>query len=211
MTEMQRQVQTMMRGFLLVLSIAIVAGIALMLSGCRLLQPAYTFHGSVIETPIPAAPIRLNDQRGQPFQLGDVNGQAVLIFFGYTHCPDVCPTTLGLLRRARTQLGNMADRTRVIFITVDPQRDTVESLNHYLSGFDPSFIGLSGDMGALETVWQSYGVFREKAEGTAAAYAVNHSTRLYLVDPQGRLRVTYSMDISADDLVTDVQHVLQEQ
>lgn len=210
MTEMQRQVQTMMRGFLVALSLAIVAGIALMLSGCRLLQPAYTFHGSVIETPIAAAPLNLKDQRGQPFQLNDVNGQAALIFFGYTHCPDVCPTTLGFLRRTRAQLGSMADRTRVIFVTVDPERDTSESLNQYLSGFDPSFIGLSGNIDEMETVWKGYGVFREKADHTAA-YAVNHSTRLYLVDPQGRLRVTYSMDISADALVADVQQILQEQ
>ena len=117
--------------------------------------------GSVIDPPMPAAEIALTDQHGNPFRLADYRGKVVLLFFGYTYCPDVCPATMAELRAARAMLKpEQAARVQIVFVTVDPGRDTPASIQEYVSRFDPTFLGLSGSEQELSVVWQAYGVFR---------------------------------------------------
>lgn len=173
-------------------------------------QP-YAYHGSVIEPPARAADFTLTAHDGKPFRLSDQTGKAIVLFFGYTSCPDVCPTTLYNFKKIRAQLTRQADQTRFVFITVDPERDTLERLGAYVTNFDPSFVGLTGTLNELEAVWKSYGVYRAKQTGgTALGYLVDHTSRIYLIDPRGNLRVTYTDDTHADDIARDIRHLLEQ-
>ncbi|RPI23873.1 MAG: SCO family protein, partial [Chloroflexota bacterium] len=124
--------------------------------GAYLKLKPYRYQGSLIEPPLAAADIRLTDQDGQPFTLSeqvDAGGRrkVAVIFFGYTHCPDVCPTTLAEFNKIKSQLGDQSGRVSFIFVTVDPQRDTPEQLRTHLANFDPTFVGLTGTMEQMET------------------------------------------------------------
>ncbi len=181
--------------------------LALGLAGC---QP-YTFHGTLLEPPSPAADFALTNQDGQTARLSDFRGNFVLLFFGYTHCPDVCPATLTQFKRVKADLGKDAERVMFALVTVDPERDTPERLKEYLSQFDPSFVGLTGSLADLEPVWKSYGVYREKQTGEGAAgYLMDHTARIYAVDARGNLRLTYTMDTDTNDLTQDVRYLTEE-
>ena len=132
-----------------------------------LLGPArpYTFQGSLIDPPVAAPPFELTDVDGRHIQLSDLDGQVVIIFFGYTSCPDVCPVTLTDFLRIREQLGSNAQEVSFVFVTVDPERDTPERMKKYLTNFDPEIIGLTGTRAELESIWASYGVYEAKMEG----------------------------------------------
>lgn len=171
----------------------------------------YTLRGSVIE-PVRLAPdIVLHDANNQIFQLEQQRGKILLIFFGYTSCPDVCPATLFEMKQLKARLGEVAQKVTFVFITVDPERDSPERLKQYLSGFDSTFIGLTGSMRELTEVWQSYGVVREVTEdGTTRGYLVSHSSRIYLVDTEGFLRLTYAFGTPLDDMLLDVRYLLNE-
>ncbi|MEK6574172.1 MAG: SCO family protein, partial [Chloroflexota bacterium] len=143
--------------FLLLVTVAIVAMVGV---GAGLFARPYTFHGSLIDPPVPAVDFTLTDQTGQPFRLSEQAGNVVLLFFGYTSCPDVCPATLTQFKRIRTEMGKEADRVRFVLVTVDPQRDTAERLRQYLTGFDSSFVGLTGTWLDLDQVYRSYGVYQ---------------------------------------------------
>src|SRR4030067_2588401 len=114
----------------------------------------HEFQGSVIDPPVPARDFTLIDQSGKPFTLSQAHGTLVLLFFGYTHCPDVCPITLADFGRIKEQIGATADKVRFVFITTDPDRDTPERIAAYLANFDPAIIGLTGDSATLEMVWR---------------------------------------------------------
>lgn len=175
--------------------------------GCRWAAP---FRGAVFEPPVPAAGFTLLDQQRRPFRLVDQRGNAVLLYFGYTFCPDVCPTTLGIWRKVDTALGDLAHGVRFVMITVDPERDTPDRLRMYLSVFSPRFIGLTGSEQALAAVYRAYGVVREKeiAPGSAAGYLVSHTARVFLIDPAGTLRTSYSYDAPVEDLIHDIRRLL---
>ena len=130
----------------------------------------------------------------------------MVLFFGYTFCPDVCPLTLSEMVQVRTQLGEKAARVRVAFITVDPERDTVERLRAYVGAFDRSFLGLTGAPEALARVRQAYGVVAEKraVAGTKAAYLIDHSAFAYIIDPEGRLRLMFPFGTPIDDMAHDL-------
>lgn len=130
-------------------------------------------------TPAPAADFTLTDQDGRPFRLSDQRGNVVLLFFGYTNCPDVCPTTLAIWKQVQRALSPDADRVRFVFITVDPERDTAERIKDHLAIFSPDFIGLSGTPDELSAIYQAYGIYHEKgeAQGSAAGYLVTHRPR----------------------------------
>jgi len=171
----------------------------------------YQLHGSEITTQVKAPDIELDRADGSQFSLKALEGKVVLIFFGYTSCPDVCPTTLAEMKRVKTELGDLDSRVVFVFITVDPQRDTPERAQAYAGGFNQAFIGLSGSESDLEPVWQGYGVYRKIQDSeSAAGYLVDHSARVYLVDTAGNLRVTYAYGTPVDDLVGDVRFLLQE-
>ncbi len=171
----------------------------------------YELHGSEITSNVPAPAINLKSADGSEFQMNALEGKVVLLFFGFTSCMDVCPTTLADFKRVKADLGEKADQMAFVFITVDPQRDTPEASQAYAAGFDPQFIGLSGSEAELEPVWQGYGVYRKitESDGTAG-YQVDHSSRVYLVDTTNRLRVTYPYGTPVEDLTADIRFLLKE-
>ncbi len=189
---------------------------AVLLAACA----PYTYHGSLIDPPVAASDFTLSDQHGGTFRLSDQAGRVVLLFPGYTACPDACPATLAQFKRIRNSLGADAERVRFVLLTVDPERDTAERLAEYLAGFDPGFVGLTGSVETLEPVWKSLGVFREKQPLSSAPaavahehadgdYLMDHTVRIYVVDTDGRLRLTYTADVAADDIARDVRQLLR--
>lgn len=193
------------------LGIGVVIGVALMLVGWQIVQQSYRYQGSLIENPQPAPDFVLMDQNGDMFQLSEQHGKLVLLFFGYTHCPDVCPLTLAEYREIKSRLGEKASQVEFVFITVDPERDTPERMKIYVDGFDPGFLGLSGEMAMMEKVWSNYWVYRAKVEtGSAGGYAMDHTARMYLVDSKGDLRLTYPYGFEVEKIVTDLEHMLRE-
>ncbi|HWQ83906.1 MAG TPA: SCO family protein, partial [Anaerolineales bacterium] len=146
-----------------------------------------------------------------PYQLSAQSGKAVLMFFGYTNCPDVCPLTLAEYRQIKADLGSQAARVEFVIVTVDPERDTPERMLSYVGSFDSEFIGLSGSMADLEKVWADYWIYRAKVEtGSASGYAMDHTARMYLIDPAGNLRLTYPYGFEVEKIVADLQHMLRE-
>jgi protein SCO1 len=175
-------------------------------------KPA-SFRGTTYAEPYPpASEFVLVRGDGTSFQFSEMRGRVVLLFFGYTSCPDVCPTTLAELNQAMGKLSEEdAGRVQVMFVTVDPGRDTPERVQEYVSHFNPSFIGLSGTEGDLTKVWNDYGVFREIVEGTSAlGYLVNHTARVTLIDADGNLRISFSFETPVDDIVHDLKLILKE-
>jgi len=180
-------------------------------AGVFLFSKPASFRGTTYAEPYPVAPeFELTRSDGTRFRLSETRGRVVALFFGYTSCPDVCPTTLAELNQALEKLGSQADQVQVLFVTVDPQRDTPERVQEYVNHFNPNFIGLSGSEAELARVWNGYGVFREVAEGTSAAgYLVDHTARVTLIDQQGNLRVSFPFDTSVEDIVHDLKLLLK--
>lgn len=153
--------------------------------------------------------LELIDHTGRARKLEDFRGKAVVVFFGFTHCPDVCPTTLADLSNAIKQLGSDAERVQVLFVTVDPERDTQEALAKYVTAFDPRFLGLYGDAAATQRTAKEFKVYYEKRK-TGDGYSVDHSGQSYVIDPQGRLRLFVRHDRIASDLPEDLKTLLRE-
>jgi protein SCO1/2 len=150
----------------------------------------------------------LTDHAGKTRTLADFRGKAVVMFFGYTHCPDVCPTTLAELKAVKERLGEDGKRLQVLFVTVDPERDTQKLLAAYVPAFDPSFLGLYGDSAATAKVAKDFRVFYQKSPGkTPAGYTVDHTAASYVFDPQGRLRL-FVRHGNAANLAADVRTLL---
>lgn len=193
------------------LIVGMIMGLVIAASGWYLLKGDYTFQGSLIDPPVPAADIELTDQYGTLFRLSDQQGKIVLIFFGYTNCPDVCPVTLSDFMKIKQQLGEQAQNVKFVLITVDPERDGQEHLRKYLQRFDPNFIGLSGERADLERVWDDYGVYQEKKEtGSAIGYLVDHTARVYAIDKNGNWRLTYPFGMETSKLIRDLKQLLKE-
>lgn len=198
--------KTLLVGLGSFLSILIV-GVAVMLFA----EPA-SFRGATYGVPYPVAPeIELTRSDGSSFRLSEMRGKVVLIFFGYTTCPDVCPATMAELKLALSELNDEdAARVQVLFVTVDPQRDTPARAQEYVSHFNKAFVGLSGTPAELEKVWKDYGVFREIVPGASAAgYTVNHTARVTLIDQQGNMRASLGFDMPVADVVHDLKLVLK--
>ncbi len=167
--------------------------------------------GSVIDPPVKAPAIDLPSSHGEEFHLQDQRGKIVLLFFGYTFCPDVCPTTLFDMLQIKKRLGDKAEQVSFVFVTVDPDRDTQEQLSRYLKSFDESFYGLTGEESELEQIWSDYGVYREIQENNSSTtYLVDHTSRLYLIDQKGQLSVTYLFDTPVEDIVSDLKYILKQ-
>ena len=158
-----------------------------------------------------ARTFRLPDQNGQVRTLDDFKGKVVAVFFGYTQCPDVCPTTLTEWVEIKRQLGTAGDRLQGIFITVDPARDTPEVLKAYMGNFDPSFVALIPENDqALAQVAKEYKIIYKKVDGkTPGSYTMDHSAGSYLYDPQGRLRLYSRYGNKIDGLVADIRLLLK--
>ena len=180
--------------------------------GVFLFSKPDSFRGTTYAEPYPVATeIELTRANETRFQLSEMRGKVVALFFGYTSCPDICPTTMAELNQALQKLGDQADHVQVLFVTVDPQRDTPERVQEYVDHFNPEFIGLSGSEPELAKVWNDYGVFRQVVEGTSAAgYLVDHTARVTLIDQQGHLRVSFPFDTPVEDVVHDLNLLLNE-
>ncbi len=135
----------------------------------------------------------------------------MLLYFGYTYCPDVCPTTLSNLARAKEKLGGNGDKVQVVMISVDPARDKPEALANYVASFDSSFIGLTGTPDEIAAVAKPYGIFYAKGEGTVkSGYLVDHTASVLVVDKAGNLRLVYSLDTPGDDIAADLRYLVRE-
>jgi protein SCO1/2 len=152
--------------------------------------------------------LELVDHTGQARRLEDFRGKAVVLFFGFTHCPDVCPTTLADISQAIGQLGADAERVQVLMVSVDPERDTPASLAKYMTAFDPRFLGLRGDLPATKKVAGEFKIYFEKRK-QGDSYTVDHSAQSYVIDPQGRLRLLVRHDRIAQDLAADLRALLK--
>lgn len=187
----------------------VVGGIALGWMLVSIFKP-YTFHGMVLQSPQPSANFTLPSHDGRPFNLHDYRGQIVLLYFGYTTCPDVCPTTLAELKHARELLGAQKDKVQVVMVTVDPERDTPEVLSEYMTHFDSSFIGLSGTPEQLAQVATRFGIFYEKQKvASALGYLVDHTATVMAIDRDGYLRVVFPFGMPAREIADDLEYLLR--
>jgi protein SCO1 len=198
---------------ILIFVTGILLGLLLVLgSAWFVLNRNYTYQGVLIDPPAPAADFTLTDQSGSPFQLSGQKGKAVMIFFGYTHCADVCPITLAQYTNIKRMLGDKAKDVSFVFITVDPERDNAQVMQEYLSKFDSSFIGLTGDQAVLESVWKAYGVYQaQQGHAIDMDYLVDHSARIYVIDPQGNWRINFPYGMDNEKITQDLLHLLSTQ
>lgn len=188
------------------LSSVLLAVLLIVLTGC---QP-YQYHGLYLDSPTQATDFTLTSQTGEPVSLSDLRGKLVLLYFGYTFCPDVCPTTLSTLNQALELMGKKADDVQVVMVSVDPERDTPEVLANYLSNFNPSFMGLTGTHDQIASAATGLGVFFEQHEGSAATgYLVDHTASVMALDQQGRLRLVIPFETSAEDIASDLTQLLK--
>jgi protein SCO1/2 len=222
-------------------AVATALATLLLLAAC---QDPGSFRGIALDPPEPAPAMRLATAQGDTFDLAEQRGKVVLLFFGYTQCPDVCPTTLSDWARIRTELGDDADEVRFVFVSVDPARDTPQASAAYARKFDPSFVGLTADPAMLPTLMKGFKItaFETPAQMAAAAgdstgaaapgasadhaghapaagtaadsaqpapeYYVAHSSQVFLVDPDGKIRALYPSGATTQDLLADVRRVM---
>jgi protein SCO1 len=192
---------------LLVISAAFLAGlfvcfgVVLMLSG-RLSAPVAQQVAAI------GGPFKLVDQNGQPLSDQDVKGRPFLVFFGFTHCPDVCPTALFEVSEVLRALGPDADRARALFITVDPERDTPAVMKDYLSSFDPHFSGLTGDPAAIAAVAKAYRVYYKKVPLEQGGYTMDHTAIVYLMDKSGHFVTPFNLKRTAEAAAADLRRYL---
>ena len=194
------------RFFLAGLSAAALLG----LMACQPGKPA--FKGVDISGADYAKDFALADQNGQTRTIKDFAGKVVVVFFGYTQCPDVCPTTLQELLEVKRLLGADGQKLQPVFITVDPERDTAELLKSYMANFDASFVALRPTPEQLQPLLKDYKIYAKKVEGkTATSYTMDHSAQSYLYDPQGRLRLYNRYGSGVQALADDARLLLQGQ
>jgi protein SCO1 len=189
---------------LLVIFTAFFAGLALCL-GVILFVGGRGAGTGPLQAAAIGGPFQLIDQNGQPFSDQDLKGKTFLVFFGFTHCPDVCPTTLFEISEIMRKLGPDADRTAALFVSVDPERDTPEAMHDYLASFDPHVRGLTGDAAALATVAKAYRVYYKKVPLEGGDYTMDHTAIVYLMDKEGRFVSPFSLKRTADVAAADLR------
>jgi protein SCO1/2 len=186
-------------------SIAAMMLAATVLSRCQ----TYEFNGTQYDDGATAPEIELTNVKGGTYRLSENRGRIVLIYFGYTFCPDICPGTLAQARQMFDLLGEQAEMVEFLFVTVDPERDTPEVMSAYVSAFHPRIVGLTGSPDELVQVFDAYGIVAEKEPlpESAVGYVMNHTTRVLLVDQAGRLRLSYPFGTIAEDMAEDIRHL----
>ena len=178
------------------------------LLACARSQPP--FHLQNITGLMPPLKFRLTDQEGRQVSEQDYRGKVVLLYFGYTQCPDVCPTTLAVLREALRELGGAAADVRVLFVSVDPQRDSCAVLKSYISNFGSQFVGLRGDDGALDALSRRYRVaFRREKSDAHGYYAVDHSSAIFVFDQEGEVRLLGEETAGPKTIAADLRRLLK--
>ncbi len=176
----------------------------------RTSAPPQTLKGLRYDPPRAAFDFSLTNQHSQTVRLSDFRGKVVLLFFGFTHCPDVCPTTLAKWQRIYRLLKDDADQARFVFITVDPERDTPERLKEHLELFNPAFVGLTGTLSEIEDVAREYSAFFSRIEtGSAAGYLLAHTALIYVIDRDGNLALGFPLESEAQSIADDVQLLIR--
>jgi len=172
----------------------------------------YEYRGVVMPDPQPVSDFTLTTQNGEQARLSDFRGQIAVVYFGYTYCPDVCPTTLATLANALDDLKPAdRDQVQVLMVTVDPERDSPQALAGYLGHFDPAFIGLTGAEDEIAQAAEAFGIYYQKGEGSAASgYLVDHTATVSVLDREGRLRLLFSFGTPAEDIAADLKHLIHE-
>jgi len=179
------------------------------LAGCQPAPQPPAFQATDITGATFARDFRLTDHNGQVRTLADFRGKVVAVFFGYIHCPDVCPTTLADFAAALQQLGPQADQVQVIFVTLDPQRDTPDLLKQFVPAFNPGFLGMVTDAETLRQLAKEYKVVYQKTSVKATDdYLIDHSAGTYIYDPQGNLRLLMPYGSSPDVIAQDLKTLL---
>jgi protein SCO1/2 len=172
--------------------------------------------GLAVEQSHPVPDFTLTDQNGKPVRLSDWRGKAVLMFFGYTHCPDVCPMAMADFRQVKRALRETSaaldDKVVYVMISVDGDRDTPEVMKRYVETFDPTFVGLTGDPKSVAQIGLDYGEKSEiqKPAGTQAGYLVAHTSFSYLIDPKGYWRVAYPFQTPTDQIAHDIERIVKQ-
>jgi protein SCO1/2 len=193
----------------LLLSLAAVGALAL--SGCERAAPPHHFNAIDLTGATYAHGFDLPDFNGKPRTLADFKGKVTVVFFGYTQCPDACPTTLAALSGILKTLGPDASRVQVVFITVDPSRDTPALLKGYVTNFRPDFLALRGDEAQTQAIIKEFKLVVEKVPGkTPDSYTIDHTAGTYIFDPQGRIRLFASQSLDPALLTADIQALLAE-
>jgi protein SCO1 len=163
--------------------------------------------GTVIDPPLPVSDFTLTDQHGKPTSLHDLHGKVTLVYLGYTNCTDICPTTMANFTRIKQALGADAEKAAFVFITIDPAHDTPEVLAQYLGVFDPSFIGLSGDLPAIQKAAQAFQTsFLPQPDGKT----IDHTERIYLLNKEASIRISYLRDALPAAIASDMKLLMAE-
>ena len=182
--------------------------VALVLAGCSEGVPKM-FQSTDITGAEFGRTLLLNDHHGKARTLADFKGKVVVIFFGYTSCPDICPTALARFAEVMKKLGKAAGRVQVLFVTIDPERDSPDKLAAYVPWFHPSFIGLYGDTSATEAAAREFKVFYARSKGSdSLGYMIDHSAGAYVFDPTGKIRLYVKDDAPVEAIASDLQRLL---
>lgn len=190
----------------LLLAVSLILG----LSACSG-EATHEFAGAVLESEEPLPDFTLTAADG-PVSLSDFRGQYVFLYFGYMFCPDFCPTTMSKLAKVHRDLGDDAERMQVIMVSVDPERDTPDALATYAAAFNPTFMGITGTKEEIDLAGEPYGLYYQRNEGSAATgYLVDHSTRTYLIGPDGRALVAYPHDATAEAILDDLRWLVNQE
>ena len=198
------------RALKLIASSILLTAATVMISACSESKPQFT--AIDVTGADYAKDFALTDHNGQPRSIKDFAGKVVVMFFGYTQCPDVCPTTMAELAEVKKLLGPDGDKLQGLFVTIDPARDTPEVLKNYMTNFDPTFLALYTTPDKLATLAKDYKVYYKKVEGkTPTSYTMDHSAGSYIYDPQGRLRLYTRYGSGAQAMAADIKLLLQKQ
>ena len=188
---------------ILVILAAFVAGAFALTAGLMMLAPADRVRPSSI-----GGPFEMVDQDGKTVTDADFRGKPFLVFFGFTHCPDICPTKLFELSEVLTRLGKDADKVNAIFVTVDPERDTPEKLKLYISSFHPRISALSGSRAQVDAIMKAYSAYAKRTPLEGGGYTMDHTSVVYLMDKEGRFIAPFILERSADEAASDLRRRL---
>jgi protein SCO1/2 len=183
------------------------------LSGCTSVfgEDDYEYFGGTFDPPNEAAPIDLTDQHGNGFSLDALEGKVVLLYFGYTWCPDFCPTTLLDIQRVEQELGQDAKNVEVVFVSVDPERDTEARLLEYMEFFGPDYYAVRGSEEQTRQVARDYNIMYARQESdSGSGYLVDHTTSLFAIDQEGNLALTWAYGTEVENITEDIEHLLND-
>lgn len=193
--------------FRLVLSLGLGGGMLATLTGCQ--RSGLSFRSTDVTGANYGRRLELTDHTGQARTLEDFRGKVVVVFFGFTQCPDICPGTLITMANVMRRLGPRGDEVQVLFVTLDPDRDQPEVLAQYVPAFDPRFLGLRGTAQETSAAAREFKVFYQRVEGRSAqSYTIDHTAASYVLDREGRLRLYVRHDLSEDDIEADLRKLL---